>query len=730
MTVDQVPAAAATSLEELYRDRRAELYRALVLITGNRDIATEAIDRGYRSWNQRIRRGRGHRPEVEVLSRGMRWARRRLRGTSGQIEGFRLPGPESDSDAGQIARPFARLSLDQRSVLVSVLVLGWSPAEAAVIAGIEEASAEPLLAQAHVTLGNGQPLDVDEVATALTADVAGAREPLSRYEAVRTSSMTRRIGTLVGSAVLTVVIVGGGVLAVGSSSPAKQPEAAGTVDQGVLLSGASELEITWAQIQLPIREGETQGVAHGSNGFVVLAQDWSGAPSTRIVQSDDGVSWQIVGDLMADQDGFVHQLVTIGDMYVAAGELFDRRNGNQRAVVWTSTDGLSWGQIELPVDDSVEIDGIQYDLYTNVNSVTGGPGGLAVLVSQHAEVDFEPIFRDALPDDVDFDFFCGWSDVAVEFCDDQGTTASVPFDDLDIDPEVIQLLTSGRSVLYTSTDSAEWTARPIDVGQAGRGIGNVVLTDTVAAALVWGRFGASIQTGPIDGEWTRAEVPGMTLAQGVASINGAVVVVGSDDKGQGAVWLSDDAVTWERIHDPDLAGNIHSVTSSGSLITAFGNLSQGLNLIGPAFVDVPEGTVEVTSTGLYTLRDLEGNEVLTVSDAEIDREGTDLRLLDPDTGVVAASISQKELDFAFESMFRAFEVEQRPFDEPEQFVVFSTDGRDWVRLDLSTPSGTFYPSGIAVAADVIVMTGFQDGGGFLFEERGPSPVIWVGTVEA
>ena len=57
-------------------------------------------------------------------------------------------------------------------------------------------------------------------------------------------------------------------------------------------------------------------------------------------------------------------------------------------------------------------------------------------------------------------------------------------------------------------------------------------------------------------------------------------------------------------------------------------------------------------------------------------------------------------------------------------------GAGVVRNTSSATGGSFYPNGLAVGNGVIVMTGFDEGGGGIFNRGGPSAVLWVGSSES
>ncbi len=733
MTVDGDE--ARVTLEHLYRDTREELYRALVIITRNRDIATEAIDRGYRSWHQQLLpRRRARSPQAQVLARALRWARRRAGGDA--MRGFRLPGPELGTRETAVAQAIADLEIEDRAALVATSYLGWGLDETAAALGVEPAAVSARIAATEEALAAAAGAAPEDIAAALSADASGYAEPLSRFEAVRAESVGRRIGAAIGALTLTLGVVGGGIVLIGSlgsDGPGGESVAAGgtgaagtTVAPDLVELDSADIE--WTQVALPIRQGDTSSVAHGPSGFIVVAQDYSGPqPRMQLLQSDDGAEWVTFGELAAGQNTWVHQIQAVGDTYVAVGSGFDERNGRDRPLVWISDDGSSWSRADIPVETTADIAGLNVDLYTWINAVTSTSSGIALFGNQSAEMDLQPLIEAALPEDVTARNGWGTSPRGIEVYDGQGrVTYRAAWDELEIDPALVQLMSGGRPVLWTSPDGLEWTMRALEVGNFFGGIGNVAITDDAAAALVWGEFGATIWTGPLDGKWEPANLAGLANASGVAAIGSRLIVVGASNDGGNAGWVSTDGATWDRIEDPDLAGNLWSTMPSTGAVVVVGDDGPGQQAVGPAVVTLDAGTLEVTSNGLYTLTGDDGTPILSVTADELEYDGPDIVLVDPETGDVVATVAQEEIDLAWELEFRSAEFEGRGFaGEPNRFLLVTTDGLDWTRIELDELATGFYPSGAAYSSSTIVLTGFQE----MPEFGGASgPSVWVGTI--
>ncbi|MFQ5555061.1 MAG: RNA polymerase sigma factor [Acidimicrobiia bacterium] len=712
------------TLERLYRDQRAELYRALVLITGNRDIATEAIDRGFRTWHQVPGRARDTGAALHVMQHAMRWARRRLGRNDGSIRGFQLPPSIADEAGQDLVRAMADLPLADRVLLVATRYLGYDDAAAAALAGVETEAVPGHVASLESTLHG----DAATIAAALEAAAVAFHEPLSRFESVRAESLGRRAIALVGAAALTLVVVGGGIaLLSGGGDPPQVRTVATGVDpvSGVAAPVAlGDAEITWTQVGLPAG-GEGAWVTHGQNGFVMITQDFSGPqPAHRVLRSADGETWEVVGDLPTGPNSWIQQVQAVDGRYIAVGSGFDERAGRDHPTVWISEDGAAWDRAELPVEDRIEISGMTIDLHTWVASLGSTTDGIALVGNQGAEMDLQPLIQDALPEGIDMRFGWGYSPNSLEIYGNEGRIVQrIPWDEIDVDPEVIRLMTGGRSVLWTSDDGTEWSSQVLDLGTSMGGIGSVAIADGAGAALVWGQFGGSVWAGSLDGSWERMALPGLGSASAVSSLKGKLIVIGQGADGGPGAWTSSDATTWPRIDDPDLAGNLHMAIPSSGAILVMGDATQR-PLAGPAIIDLPEGTLEITTTGAHTLTAEDGSTLFSGTTEDLEYDGPDVRLVDADGGLIAI-VSQGEIEQAWEMEFRSQDFEGAAFPvSPERFLVISTDTEEWQRIDLSELGSAFFPTAGATDGTTIVLTGHQEGPGFV----GPGGTAWVGTI--
>ena len=100
--------------------------------------------------------------------------------------------------------------------------------------------------------------------------------------------------------------------------------------------------------------------------------------------------------------------------------------------------------------------------------------------------------------------------------------------------------------------------------------------------------------------------------------------------------------------------------------------------------------------------------------------------IDPDTGDVIVTLAEQEIYRAWEQVWMV--VEQN-FGGSGYTLFHSVDGVEWSSTSLDDTIGSgFYPNWVAVGTNAIVLTGYEDRGGFGgFFEGQPTPFVWVGT---
>ena len=144
--------------EDLYLAERIRLVRAMLLLTGRvgeaEDLAQEAFVRVYERWPQ-IREMDS--PTGYLYRTALNLHRKRLRRLAVEVRNRAVqqqddPGGDVADERLDLLRAVAALPIAQRQAVVLVDWLGFPPAEAAVLLGIEAASVRGRLHRARLEL--------------------------------------------------------------------------------------------------------------------------------------------------------------------------------------------------------------------------------------------------------------------------------------------------------------------------------------------------------------------------------------------------------------------------------------------------------------------------------------------------------------------------------------------------------------------------------------------------
>lgn len=146
------------SFDDFYHHHRASLIRAMAVTLHDLDAATDAVD-------EALTRACQHWSRVAVLQSPAGWvyrvalnlSRSRLRRLNRRLPGWALPvviSPEVHPPDPAIEQALGTLTIDQRSVVVCRLLLGWSEARTADVLGIRPGTVKSRLSRA---IGHLQP---------------------------------------------------------------------------------------------------------------------------------------------------------------------------------------------------------------------------------------------------------------------------------------------------------------------------------------------------------------------------------------------------------------------------------------------------------------------------------------------------------------------------------------------------------------------------------------------
>jgi RNA polymerase sigma-70 factor (ECF subfamily) len=146
------------SFHDFYAGSRDRIGRALAVTLGDADLAADSVDeamaRAYQKWSSVSRMDN---PAGWVYRVGLNVARSRIR----RLTRRRRVNPLATVDVPEptllepaVTRALQALPIEQRSVVICRLLLGWSEAETAEALGIRPGTAKSRLHRATTTLAN------------------------------------------------------------------------------------------------------------------------------------------------------------------------------------------------------------------------------------------------------------------------------------------------------------------------------------------------------------------------------------------------------------------------------------------------------------------------------------------------------------------------------------------------------------------------------------------------
>ncbi|GMQ85067.1 MAG: hypothetical protein BMS9Abin07_0632 [Acidimicrobiia bacterium] len=296
-------------------------------------------------------------------------------------------------------------------------------------------------------------------------------------------------------------------------------------------------------------------VTAGGPGLVAVGRD---GRSAVVWTSTDGISWYRVphdeavfgGD--EGLDSFEMTDVTVGGPgLVAVGKV---RNNHWGGVVWTSRDGFLWSRV--PFDEAV-FGGVDI---RGLSSVTAGGPGLVAIGTEQIGVQIHPVIWTS-PDGIN------WSRAPL----DTGSLAEDGvqriFDVTTGGPGLVAVGSDGTwndaesaAAVWTSPDGLTWSRVPHDEGVFGGEGGQVMRSVTVGG-------------------------PGF-VAVGVDHAEDLDPFEQHTSEAHGAVWTSPDGISWSRVADQEAlseSGNgprdMWSVTAGGPGLVAVGTSGTEFNAV-------------------------------------------------------------------------------------------------------------------------------------------------------
>jgi len=388
--------------------------------------------------------------------------------------------------------------------------------------------------------------------------------------------------------------------------------------------------------------------------------------------------------------------------------------GTESPVILVSDDANVWETLTVPIEPSIEIDGIPLRVYTSVNTASINDDELIVFGTQHAEEDIFSLFQGNLPEDVANNQNWGISPGGIDFYTNQGELIrTVPAEELGVSPDLFALMSSGRSITWKSLDGGitwEESGQGVGFGQDSH-LAQITTKGDVSVALVYGRFGAELWSDAGD-EWAPLDLGRGATATGLASFGNGFVATGSDQDGA-RVWRSDDGVTWQAISSDSFADlSVDRVSATPYGLLAVAQVGQS-SVLGPAVIETDDGLiVEIDSTGHHVVTDSEGTVVLEVfgNEVQFESEGG-IVLADPESGETIVTLNQRQIDAAWELVYREFDTGgEFGGQAPMWALLVSRDGDSWSRIDAEEFGQGFYPNVAVLGTDRILVTGWMETG--------------------
>lgn len=728
------------ALDDLYRQWRDPLYRVLVLATDDRDLALDAIDGSFVSLMARLQRTPSSHPVPEILRRAIVKTRK---ARSGAVRGFRLPDAASRPDAAIAVARLRSLDLVDRVVVLARLCLGWNDTEIAHATGVAVEDVPSRVDAAVQAILSDHGDEVDLVERRLSEALAGAGDamarPLSRLESVKSDARSKRvIGVAAAGAMVAALALGAAYVVpdlLEDPSPDVvadgEPPPGGTfgdVDETSEPTATAEIgAIEWVETGLPFRNGELSAVTAGPDGFVAVASDWSdpSGQGLRLLESENGFEWTVLDAPGGARSGYMSDLRYADGRFVGVGSAFDQQRGTDTPFLIVTDEAGEWRMVDIATDDTIEVDGHSIQVAASLSSVTIDGDEIAAFGTQYPQDDLWALIEDALPEGVDGNG--GWATSAngIEIYDERGDVVyTATAEELGIPDEILVLMSAGAPSMWRSTDGGETWDHERVAGAFGRDayVGQIAGDGSTLLVVVHSGMGSALWSSDGD-DWQRVDIEEGVGPTSIIRYGDRYFVSGVSGTGAG-MWASADGVDWDRVGGEALSGiQADRVAGSEFGIVAVGQSRLDGAGFGPAVVEDGDLTLTMDATGRYVVTDGGGAVLLEVFAEDLVRSsGSEVSFVDPDTDEVILTVHQRDIDLAWEAVFRQAEVGGPAGAATTPAIAVSRDGVDWVRLDTSAFGTGFYPSAVALGPTSILVSGYRESGG----ESGPT--LWVGEL--
>ena len=573
---------------------------------------------------------------------------------------------------------------------------------------------------------------------------------------------------LLGVSVLvgTLVAVGLGFmlgrLTVPEETPATLAEAAPTtqpvpttVEPASPEPSGSGPALSWEPTDVEISAGHVAGIVEFQGRFLTYTSDFgvSGTPSgVSLWSSVDGKVWSDEG-VVIPAPAFVTGVFAADDRMLAFGSLMEGDiagpfgpSGGSPAV-WTSTDGTTWQQHELPIPTEFE----QQAIFGGVQAgAATSDVGIAV---GYVESSIELAVMEALPPEVrelmsqpGLGFGIGGPPFSVQIQGPFGITVySATFEELGIDPELVreeEESMGGGMQQWTTTDFQTWSMSDAEPFGPEDSVHNFVVgPNGDLVAFGYGRRGPTLWRSNDGVTWTATQVRA-ELSE--LAVRGEAFISSESTGFDAAVVRSLDGETWDPITPDDLLSadfmwQIDSVSAADYGIAASAN---GYGEEG--FMEGEPPVVVISKDGMtVTFDDMRGAMIVSGDDGVLlevplfeegapegvtyNLETSTLSFADPESGEVLITLTLEEIQQAEQQAFGDVGMSRE-----ETVILFSQDETSWNVQSIGEAFGVEQAFPRLFVFDDFVLAAVQESDRLsVFEDADSAPPptrIWIGIL--
>ena len=539
------------------------------------------------------------------------------------------------------------------------------------------------------------------------------------------------------------------------AAPTTQSVPATTEPAPLVEPSGSGPALTWEPTDAEISAEHVADIVEFQGRFLAYASG-SGISRTGVSlwSSVDGKVWSDEG-VVIPGPAFVTDVFAAGDRILAFGSLtegdiagpFGPAGGSP--AVWTSTDGTTWQQHQLPIPTEFEqqatFGGVQAGAATSEVGIAVG----------YVQPSIELAVMEALPPDVrelmeqpGLGFGMGGPPFSVQIHGPFGITVySATFEELGIDPELAREgFMGGGMQLWTTTDFQTWSMSDSEpFGPEGSVNNFVVGPNGDLVAFGYGRRGPTLWRSDDGVTWTatpvRAELSEL-------AVRGDAFISAESTGFDTAVVRSLDGETWDPIMPDDLLSAdfmwyISSVSAAdyGIAASATGHSEEGFMMEnGPPVAVISKDGITVTFDEMFgTVTVSRDDEVLlevllyeeeAPEGVTYDFETSTLSFADPESGEVLITLTLEEIAQADQERFGDVDV---GMPQEETVILFSQDETSWSVQSIGEAFGVeqgLFPR--LFAFDDFVLAAVQEFDPHpVFDpaEYAPPPTrIWIGTL--